>query len=200
MKYPSSLILPHLLFFVLAKKHYNGSMKDCNCKKKDFTVQHVLDTDIDDLATIPDFFLAGRLLEDPNTGTTIATPVRVPGARVMPTGNLANVIALPTNNTSLSIPENQVRAGYYDYQPGGAIMRLAGENNPATFLMLGKYTEGRMLVQSTGFLNMENGHSYLPGVQYYLGENGEPVTDQSTTGQKLFVPIDDHFLLVNGEF
>lgn len=172
----------------------------CECNKKPYTIEHVLDTDIDDLATIPDFFIGVRTLEDPSTGATIATPVRVPGARVMPTGNLANVTALDTNNTALEVPEGQVLAGYYDGQPGGNVMRLAGISHPAMFLMIGNYTNGKMLVQSTGFLDMPNGHSYIPLVQYYLGDNGEPITDSTITGQKLFIALNDHTLMVNGSF
>lgn len=173
-------------------------MKDCN--KKPYTIQHILDVDIDDLATIPDYFIGVRTVEDSSTGTVIATPVRIPGSRVMPTGNLANVTALETNNEALEIPENQVLAGYYDAQPGGNIMRLADTTHAAQFLMIGNYTNGKMLVQTTGFLNMPNGHQYIPLQQYYLGDNGQPVTDSTITGQKLFIALDDHTLNINGDF
>ena len=151
-----------------------------NCNNKPYTITHVADLDIDDLATIPDYFLGIRAVESPSDGNTIYTPVRVPGARVMPTGNLANVTALDTNNTTLEIPENQVRGGYYDIQPGG--------NN------------GKMLVQTTGFLTIPAGHQYIVGQDYYLGENGEPVTDSSITGQRLFTPLNEYILNVNMEF
>ena len=172
-------------------------MKECN---KPYTITHIADLDIDDLATIPDYFLGIRAVESPTDGTTIYTPVRVPGARVMPTGNLANVTAMPTNNTALEVPENQVLAGYYDAQPGANVMRLADSTHPAMFLMIGKYTNGKMLIQTTGFLTIPAGHQYIPLTQYYLGENGEPVTDSTITGQKLFIPLDDYTLNVNGSF
>lgn len=172
---------------------------DCN-DKKPYTIEHVLDTDIDDLATVPDFFLAVRTIEDATTGVTKATPVRVPGTKVIPTGSLQNVIALTTNNPELSVPENQVRAGYIDTQPGGNIMRLADANHPAQFLMIKEYTNGKMLVQTTGFLTIPAGHQYIVGTTYYLGENGEPTTDSTVTGQKLFRPLDDYTLSVIGEF
>ena len=175
-------------------------MTDCNCKNKPYTVEHVLDLDVDDLASVPDAFLAIRTVEDPTTGATIATPVRVPGERVMPNGNLANVIALDTNNSALEVSEGQVLAGYYDYQPGGSIMSLAGDGHPAQFLMLGKYTDGKMLVQANGFLTFPNGHSYIAGQTYWLGDNGQPVTDSTVTGQKLFYALTDKVLNVNGEF
>lgn len=172
-----------------------------NCKEnKPYTISHVLDLDIDDLASIPDYFIAVRTLEDPSTGATIATPVRVPGARVMPTANLANVVALDTNNSALEVPEGQVLAGYYDNQPGGNIMKLADSTHPAEFLMLGKYTDEKMLVQATGFLNFPNGHHYIGGQTYWLGDNGQPVTDSTITGQKLFKALNDQILNVNGDF
>ena len=172
-------------------------MAECN---KPYTITYIADLDVDDLATAPDYFLGVRALEDPSDGNTIYTPIRIPGARVMPTGNLANVIALVTNNTALNIPEGQVRAGYIDTQPGGNIMKYAGSTNPAMFLMIGNYTNGKMLIQFTGFLTIPSGHNYITGTQYYLGEDGEPVTDNTITGQKLFKPLDDYTLEVNGEF
>lgn len=173
----------------------------CDCdKKKPYTIVGAMDLDVDDLATLPDYFIGIRTVTDPQTGVTKADPVRIPGERVMPTGNLANVVALTTNNTSLVIPENQVRAGYVDVQPGGNIIRYADATHPAQFLMLGEYTEGKMLVQTTGFLTINAGHQYITGTQYYLGENGEPTTSSTTTGQKLFVPLDNYVLSINGDF
>lgn len=171
-----------------------------NCSKKPYTIQHILDTDIDDLATIPDFFIGVRTVEEPATGATIATPVRIPGARVMPTGNLANVVALDANNTALEIPENQVLPGYLDAQPGGNVMRIAGDGHAAQFLMISNYANGKVLIQATGFLTIPAGHRYIPLQQYYLGTNGEPVTDETQTGQKLFFVLDDYVLNINGDF
>lgn len=171
-------------------------MSDCNCKKP-YTVSHVSELDVDDLATVPDYFIGVRTLTSETDGNTIYTPVRVPGARVMPTGNLANVTAIATNNPSLEVPENQILAGYLDAQPGGNIMRLADDAHRAIFLMIQNYVNGKMLIQTTGFLTIPAGHQYIPLQQYYLGENGQPVTDSSITGQKLFLPIDDYTLIVN---
>lgn len=169
---------------------------ECN---KPYTITHIADLDIDDLATIPDYFLGIRAVESTADGNTIYTPVRIPGARVMPTGNLANVTALVSNNTALEIPENQVLAGYYDAQPGGNIMKLADSTHSAMFLMIGNYTNGKILAQATGFLTFPQGHQYIPLQQYYLGDNGQPVTDSSITGQKLFFVLDDYTLMINLE-
>lgn len=167
--------------------------------KKPYTITHIADLDVDDLATTPDYFIGVRAVESPTDGNTIYTPVRIPGARVMPTGNLANVVALAANNPSLEIPENQVLGGYYDAQPGGNIMKLADATHHAMFLMIGNYANGKILVQTTGFLTFPQGHQYIPLQQYYLGENGQPVTDSTVTGQKLFFPVDDYTLIVNLE-
>lgn len=172
----------------------------CECNKKPYTVEHILDTDIDDLASIPDYFVGVRTVEDPSTGAVIATPVRVPGARVMPTGNLANVTAIAVNGDAPVIPEGQVRGGYVDVQPGGNVVRLADETHPAMFLMVKNYTNNKMLIQTTGFLNIPSGHQYIVGEQYYLGAYGEPTTDDMVTGERLFRVIDDYTLNVNGEF
>lgn len=174
-------------------------MSDCNCKKP-YTVSHVSELDVDDLATVPDYFIGVRTLTSETDGNTIYTPVRVPGARVMPTGNLANVTAMNTNNTELVVPDNQVLAGYLDAQPGGNVMRAADNTHRAMFLMIKNYTNGKMLIQTTGFLTIPAGHQYIPLQQYYLGENGQPVTDSSITGQKLFIPLDDYTLNINGAF
>lgn len=168
--------------------------------EKPYTITYIGDIDIDDLATVPDYFIGTRAVEDIETGSTIYTPVRVPGARVMPTGNLANVIAIATNNPDLVIPENQVRAGYIDLQPTGNIMRPATTTNAAQFLMVKNYAINKMLIQSTGFLTFPEPHQYIVSQQYYLGEDGEPVTDNTITGQKLFIPLDDYTIMVNGEF
>ena len=79
-------------------------------------------------------------------------------------------------------------------------MRLAGNGHKAQFLMVANYTGQRMLVQTTGFVDIKAGHRYVVGLQYYLGANGQPVTDSSVTGQKLFVPLNDHILNINGDF
>lgn len=174
-------------------------MKDCNCNSKNYTITSIHDIDIDDLSTPVDYIIGVREVEDPSTGVNIMTPVRVPGQKIWPTGN-SNVIALDTNNSALEVPEGQVLAGYYDYQPGGAIMSLADSTHSAQFLMLGKYTDGKMLVQANGFLTFPNGHQYIPGQQYYLGDDGQPVTDSSITGQELFYALTDKVLNINGEF
>ena len=168
--------------------------------KKPYTITHVADLDVDDLATTPDYFLGVRTVPDESTGNLIYTPVRIPGARVMPTGNLANVIAIATNNSGINIPESQVRAGYVDVQPGGNIVRYADVHHAPMFLMVSNYTNGKVLIQTSGFLTFPLGHQYIKGIQYYLDANGQPTTDGTVTGKKLFRAIDEYSISVNGDF
>lgn len=172
-------------------------MKECN---KPYSITHVSELDVDDLSTTVDYFLGVRAVEDTATGDTIYSPVRVPGEKVVPAGNLANVAAITTNNSSLSLEFGDIYGGYIDTQPTGDVMRYANATHPADFLMIGDYTNGKMLTQATGYLSIPAGHRFIIGTQYYLGEDGAPVTDSSITGQKLFKPISETILNVNGDF
>lgn len=165
------------------------------CNKK-ITITNAGELDIDDLATTVDYFLGVRSITKISDGTTDYALVRIPGSKVMPNGNLDNVIAIETNNSSLVVPEGQVRAGYIDVQPGGNIVRYADTAHLAQFLMLGEYTDTKMLIQNTGFLRIPSGHQYIVGLQYYTTDNGEPTTN-SSSGQKLFIPLDDYTLSIN---
>ena len=167
-----------------------------SCDNKVETV-NIADVAIDTLASLPDYILAERDITDDSTGNIKRTPVRVPSAALFPNANNDNVIGLAVNNTAITVPENQVRAGYVENAVGANIMRYAGAGHAATFLMLGLHVDNIMRVQNTGFVNIPAGHSYIVGAQYYVGENGEPVTDASVTGQKLFIPISSTKLAVN---
>lgn len=166
-----------------------------SCDNKVETV-NIADVAIDTLASLPDYILAERDVTDDSTGNIKRTPVRVPSAALFPNANNDNVIGLAINNTAITVPENQVRAGYISNEVGALVMKYADANNPAVFLMLGEHTDGVMRVQNCGFVNIPEGHSYIVGVQYYVGENGEPVTD-SASGQKLFIPVSGTKLAVN---
>lgn len=166
-----------------------------SCDNKVETV-NIADVAIDTLASLPDYILAERDVTDDSTGNIKRTPVRVPSAALFPNANNDNVVGLAINNTAITVPENQVRAGYISNEVGALVMKYADANNPAVFLMLGEHTDGVMRVQNCGFVNIPEGHSYIVGVQYYVGENGEPVTD-SASGQKLFIPVSGTKLAVN---
>ena len=167
-----------------------------NCSPKVKTI-NIADVAIDNMATLPDYFLAERDVEDATTGNIVRTPVRVRSTDIFPGANNDNVIAVAVNNTAITVPENQVRAGYVANEVGANTMQYAGPSNAAVFLLLGLHADNLMRVQNTGFVNIPGGHRYIVGAQYYLGNNGEPVTDASITGQKLFIPISNTKLAVN---
>lgn len=167
-----------------------------SCNNKVETV-NIGDIAVDSLATLPDYFLAERDVTDDATGVIKRTPVRVPSAKIFPNANNDNVIGLAVNNIAITVPENQVRAGYISNEPGALVMKYADASHHADFLMLGLHTDNIMRVQNTGFVIIPEGHQYIPGAQYYLGDNGEPVTDSTITGQKLFKPQSSTVLAVN---
>lgn len=167
-----------------------------SCDNKVETV-NIADVAIDTLASLPDYILAERDITDDATGNIKRTPVRVPSAALFPNANNDNVIGLAVNNTAITVPEGQVRAGYIANEPGALVMNYADANHEASFLMLGLHMENVMRVQNTGFIIIPEGHQYIPNAQYYVGENGEPVTDATITGQKLFKPMSSTVLAIN---
>lgn len=167
----------------------------CNCKDGAVQTQYLRDVPYDTLESLPDYFLAERDLEDELTGETRATLTRVPAGKLFPMANADNVFALAPNNDTLEIPERQVRAGLVANLVSSTQVQLAGTDNPAMFLLIGKLVD-MVLAQSTGVINMPAGHDYVIAAQYYTGEGGVPTTD-SASGQKLFIPISRTQLLVN---
>lgn len=167
-----------------------------SCNNKVETV-NIGDVAVDSLATLPDYLLGERDVTDDATGVIKRTPVRVPSTKLFPNANNDNVIGLAVNNTAITVPDNQVRAGYISNEPGALVMKYADASHHADFLMLGLHTDNIMRVQNTGFVIIPEGHQYTPDTQYYLGENGEPVTDSTITGQKLFKPQSSTVLAVN---
>ena len=159
--------------------------------------QYIGDLQLDMLNSVPDYFIAERDVVDPNTGETVRSLVRVPGQKILPNGNLDNVIALEPNNVAIEVPENQVRAGYVKNGGSANSIEYADADHKPVFLMVGEVAN-QMLIQSTGFIGIPKGHSYIVGVQYYVGENGEPVTS-SDSGYKLFIPVSQNYLRINME-
>lgn len=166
---------------------------DCNRPVKTI---NIADVAIDNFATLPDYFLAEYDIMDKSTGNTVRTLVRVPSGKIFPNVNNDNVTDIEINNSAITVPENQVRAGYVANEPGANIVRYADASHPAVFLMLGEYMDNVMRIQNTGFVNIPEGHQYIVGATYYVGTNGEPVTDASITGQKLFIPISNTKLAI----
>ena len=167
-----------------------------NCNNKVETV-NIADVPIDTLESLPDYFLVERDVLDAASGIVKRTALREPSAKLFPNANNDNVIGLEVNNNAITVPERQVRAGYVTNEPGAVVMRYADVTHHVMFLMLGLHTDNTMRIQNTGFVNIPEGHSYVVGAQYYVGANGEPVTDSTITGQKLFIPISNTKLAVN---
>lgn len=167
---------------------------DCN---KPVKTEYIANVPIDNLATLPDFILAERDVEDVTTGNIARTFVRVPAEKLFPNGNYANIAAIQANNTALDIPANEVRAGYVANEGSANVAKYADSTHNPIFLMLGFSTD-LLLVQSTGIVNILEGHPYIVGAQYYAAADGsgEPVTDP-TSGQKLFIPISETQLAIN---
>lgn len=167
---------------------------DCNRPVK---TEYIANVPIDNLATLPDFILAERDVEDVTTGNIARTFVRVPAEKLFPNGNYANVAAIQANNTSITVPDNEVRAGYVANEGAANVVKYADSTHNPVFLMLGFSTD-LLLVQSTGIVNILEGHPYIVGAQYYAAADGsgEPVTD-ATSGQKLFIPISQTQLAIN---
>lgn len=167
---------------------------DCNQPVK---TEYIANVPIDNLATLPDYILAERDVEDVTTGNIARTFVRVPAEKLFPNGNYANVAAIQANNTAIDVPENEVRAGYVANEGSANVAKYADAGHNPVFLMLGFSTD-LLLVQSTGIVNILNGHQYIVGAQYYAAADGsgEPVTDPAS-GQKLFIPISQTQLAIN---
>lgn len=167
---------------------------DCN---RPIKTEYIADVPIDTLANLPDYILAERDVEDPTTGNIARTFVRVPAQKLFPQGNYANIAAIQTNNTAITVPDNEVRAGYVANEGSANVVKYADADHKPMFLMLGFSTD-LLLVQSTGIVNILEGHNYIVGQQYYASTDGsgEPVTDP-TSGQKLFVPISTTQLTIN---
>lgn len=167
---------------------------DCNRPVK---TEYIANVPIDNLATLPDFILAERDVEDVTTGNIARTFVRVPAEKLFPNGNYANVAAIQANNTAITVPDNEVRAGYVANEGAANVVKYADTTHNPVFLMLGFSTD-LLLVQSTGIVNILEGHPYIVGAQYYASADGsgEPVTD-ATSGQKLFIPISQTQLAID---
>lgn len=167
---------------------------DCN---KPIKTAHIADLPIDTLASLPDYILAERDVEDPTDGSVDYTFVRVPAQKLFPQGNYANIAAIETNNTAIEIPDGEVRAGYVANESSANVVKYADENHAPMFLMLGFSTD-LLLIQNTGIVNILEGHPYIVGQTYYAATDGsgEPVTD-TTSGQKLFTPISTTQLAIN---
>lgn len=150
--------------------------------------QYIGELPVDTLASLPDYFLAERDVKDEATGNIVRSIVRVPTAKLFPHANMDNVFALEMNNTAMTVPEGQVRAVYVRNAGNAYVLDYADATHRPFVLAIGRLNDELMLCQNSGVVNIPEGHDYVIGQQYYVGENGEPVTS-SASGYKLFTPI-----------
>lgn len=163
---------------------------------KNIQIQDIADVPIDNIESVPDYFITERDIVDPSTGNTIRSFTRTPGAKILPNGTLDNVVAFEANNTGLVIPEGQVR-GVRVVNAGSAYtMQYADTTNAPVMIAIGVTAGNLVLCQNCGFINIPNGHEYIVGQQYYQDDDGEPTTDP-TSGFKLFIPVSNTRLAVN---
>ena len=168
----------------------------CNkCDKKPVETQYIGDVQIDALASLPEYLLGERDVEDELSGDTVRSLVRIPTKRIVPNGNLDNIYTVVANNDELVIPEAQVLVCSVANIGSAYSVVTADEDHPAMFLMIGRDATN-IYAQHCGVVNILCGHDYVLLAQYYLGENGEPTTD-STSGVKLFYPISKTQLRIN---
>lgn len=164
--------------------------------KKQYEVQYLGDLPIDNLDDIADYFIAERAVVDQATGNTLHSIVRVPGKKLFPNANMDNIVTLTPNNPDITVPEDQVRAVYIANENNSAVMHYANAEHAADMIAVGVMAD-YILVQESGFINIPEGHGLILGAQYYVGNDGEPVTDSTITGQKLFKPVSSTKLLIN---
>ena len=166
-----------------------------NCNQSVET-QYIGELPVDTLISLPDYFLAERDVMEESTGNVKRSIVRVPTGKVFPHANTDNIFGVEINNVAIEVPENQVRAVYVKNTGSAYEMDYADADHAPVMLALGKTNDQIMMCQNCGVINIPERHNYIVGQQYYVGDDGEPVTD-STSGLKLFIPISDTQLAVN---
>lgn len=149
----------------------------------------VRDLPIDQFEAMPDYFMTIRVKENLD-GTVKYQSMLTPGDSIMPTENSANILWLPANNSSLTVPENQVLPAYVENNSTQTVIMPADENHPAQFLVLEVKDNGMAKCQNCGWAKIPAGHKYTIGANYYRSNKlGEVTTDPSQTGQYLFTPV-----------
>lgn len=164
----------------------------CN---KDVEVLEANDLPIDGLESLPDYLVSVRSVYNSANGRNVQAFTRTPTKRLF-TGAMANVVAIESNNSAISVEEHQVKAGYVQNTGTTNSVQYADRHHKPRFLILKTLAENMIAIQSSGFVVMPEGHDYIVGAQYYLGENGMPVTENQT-GYTLFVPLSSTILKVD---
>lgn len=165
-----------------------------NCNQSVET-QDISQVPVDNLISLPDYFIAERDVLEESTGNVKRSFVRVPTGKVFPHANTDNIFGVEINNTAIEIPENQVRGVYVRNNGSSYVLEYADADHEPVMLAIGKANDQIMMCQNCGVVNIPDGHNYIVGQQYYVGDDGEPVTEAGD--YKLFVPISNTQLAIN---
>lgn len=168
----------------------------CNKTCQNIEVQELVELPIDNLQSLPDYFLVERAVLDESTGKVKHTLVRLPANRILPNGNNANLFTLDGNNPSLNIQEGQPLPAYVQNSGARNIVYPADSAHPAQFFVVGTYGD-LLLCQASGVILELGGTEYIVGATYYLASQaGQVTTDATQTGQKLFTVVSPTQLIV----
>lgn len=165
-----------------------------NCNQSVET-QDISQLPVDNLISLPDYFIAERDVMQESTGNVKRSFVRVPTGKIFPHANTDNIFGVEINNSAVEVPENQVRAVYVKNTGSAYVMDYADADHAPVMLAIGKANDQIMMCQNCGVVNIPEGHNYIVGQQYYVGEEGEPVTEEG--GAELFIPISNTQLAIN---
>lgn len=182
--------------------HQLAAHTDCGPAPKyvnacqDMEVQELAELPVDDLESVPDYFLVERDVLDQSTGKVLHSIVRMPGNRVLPNGNLANSFTLDGNNPTLNLVEGQPLPAYVQNEGASNVVYPADSSHKAQFFVTGTIGD-LLLCQGSGVMHFLGGTDYIVGMTYYLSSTaGEVTTNPSETGQALFTVLSPTKLLI----
>lgn len=135
----------------------------------------------------------GAKFRDEMCGEEIYTPFALPIRLLKPSlESEANVYTVRKNGATFDydLSEHRVIAAYVDKIQPHTVTKASDGDSKAFFLVLGldRTEPDNYRVVSSGPYRFPDGHDYIIGATYYLGEDGEPTT--TVTTQKLFDVID----------
>lgn len=168
-------------------------MNQCN----QIGIQDVSELEVLGSTNNPDYVLGVQQILDDNSGNILNTMVKVPYAKIVPTGTNVNMFAIEANNPNLNVPEGQLVPAFVLNTGASNVVTQAGATHPADFLVVAVGESGLAFCQSTGVVTIPSGTDYIIGAQYYLATDGGVTTSSTQTGQKLFKPVSKYQLLIN---
>ncbi len=159
-------------------------------------------TIVNDLSQIDTvYFLAGAKIRDKQCGDYVYSPIAVPKQLLMVGGqNDPNRASINKNGSTIEIQERNVIPAYTSTNTMHTIITAnAVSNNAAQYLVLGEDSQDnrRFYIQSSGKYEFPEGHDYIVGEDYYLGENGDVTTQPGEFRQFLFTVPSSKEILIN---